>query len=79
MAMDELGTLDRVERLLRLTGYVNSDPSFTEQHLVINGASKLMIAVFGDDAGLAARTAIGVAQLPLGVSVEVEAILRLRT
>ena len=78
MVMDEVGTLDRVERLLRLTGYVNSEPTFSDQHKVINGASKIMLALFGDDAGLAARSAIGVAQLPLGVAVEVEAIFKLK-
>jgi enamine deaminase RidA (YjgF/YER057c/UK114 family) len=71
----ELGSLDRVERVLRVTGYVNSDPDFTDQHLVINGASQLFVDVFGD-AGWHARSAVGMASLPLGASVEVEAILR---
>ena len=53
----EIGTLDKVERILRLTGYVNSDPTFTDQHLVINGASQLMVDVFGP-AGMHARSAI---------------------
>lgn len=61
-------------RVVRITGYVNSDPDFTEQHLVINGASRLVLDVFGE-AGRHARTALGVAQLPLGSSVEVEMIL----
>lgn len=73
----EVGTLDCVERVLRVTGYVNSDPSFTEQHLVINGASQLFVDVFGP-AGMHARSAVGMAQLPLGSSVEVEAILKLK-
>jgi enamine deaminase RidA (YjgF/YER057c/UK114 family) len=73
----EVGSLDRVERILRITGYVNSDPSFTDQHLVINGASQLMLDVFGD-AGWHARSAIGMASLPLGASVEVEAIVKLK-
>lgn len=73
----EVGSLDRVERILRVTGYVNSDPDFTDQHLVINGASQLFIDVFGE-AGRHARSALGMAQLPLGTSVEVEAIVRLR-
>jgi enamine deaminase RidA (YjgF/YER057c/UK114 family) len=73
----ELGSLDRIERVLRLTGFVNSDPDFTDQHLVINGASQLMLDVFGE-AGWHARSAVGTAQLPLGSSVEVEAILRMK-
>jgi enamine deaminase RidA (YjgF/YER057c/UK114 family) len=74
----QLGSLDRVERVLRITGYVNSDDAFTEQHLVINGASQLVRDVFTGDAGRHARTAIGVAQLPLGASVEIEMILQLK-
>jgi enamine deaminase RidA (YjgF/YER057c/UK114 family) len=77
LVRQELGSLDRVERVLRLTGYVNSDPDFTDQHLVINGASQLMLDVFGED-GWHARSALGMAQLPLGSSVEVEAILRMK-
>lgn len=73
----EVGSLDRVERILKLTGFVNSDPTFTEQHLVINGASQLLIDVFGE-AGWHARSAVGMASLPLGASVEVEAIVKLR-
>jgi len=77
LVRQELGSLDRVERMLRVTGYVNSDADFTNQHLVINGASQLFVDVFGD-AGWHARSAVGMAQLPLGASVEVEAILKLR-
>jgi enamine deaminase RidA (YjgF/YER057c/UK114 family) len=69
--------LDRVERVLRITGYVNADPDFTDEHLVINGASQLVRDVFGD-AGRHARTALGLAQLPLGSSVEVEMILKIK-
>ena len=71
-----VGSLDAIERVVRITGYVNSDPDFTDQHLIINGASELVRAVFGD-AGRHARTALGMAQLPLGSSVEVEMILQL--
>lgn len=74
----EIGTLDRIERVLRITGYVNSDPTFTDQHLVINGASQLVRDVFGE-AGRHARTALGMAQLPLGSSVEVEMIFQLKS
>lgn len=70
-----VGTLDQVERVVRITGYVNSDADFTEQHLVINGASQLVRDVFGE-AGRHARTALGMAQLPLGAAVEVEIILK---
>lgn len=72
-----VGSLDRVARVLRTVGYVNSDLDFTEQHLVINGASELLREVFGDD-GVGARTALGLAALPLGSSVEVDIVLRLR-
>ncbi|MEM1093729.1 MAG: RidA family protein [Bacteroidota bacterium] len=74
-----IGSLDRIERVLRITGYVNSDADFTEPQLVINGASKLAIAVFGEDAGIGARSAVGVAQLPRGASTEVEMILKLKS
>jgi enamine deaminase RidA (YjgF/YER057c/UK114 family) len=67
------GSLDGL-RVVRITGYVNSDADFTDQHLVINGASRLVRDVFGE-AGRHARTALGMAQLPLGASVEVEMIL----
>ena len=77
LVRQELGSLDRIERMLRVTGYVNSDPDFTDQHLVINGASQLFLDVLGD-AGWHARSAVGMAQLPLGASVEVEAILKAR-
>lgn len=72
-----IGSLDKVDRVLRLTGYVNADLDFTDPSLVIHGASELLHEVFGD-AGKHARTALGMAQLPGGTSVEVEAIFRLR-
>ena len=74
----EVGSLDRVERMVKVLGFVNSDPDFIEQHLVINGASQLFVDVLGPDAGVGARSAVGMASLPLGASVEVEAILRLK-
>lgn len=73
-----VGSLDRIDRVLRTVGYVNSDLDFTEQHLVINGASELLREVFGDE-GIGARTALGLAALPLGSSVEVDIVLQLRT
>ncbi len=72
-----VGSLDRVERVLRVTGYVNSDADFTDHHLVIHGATDLLIELFGEK-GKHARTALGMAQLPLGSSVEVEMILKLK-
>jgi enamine deaminase RidA (YjgF/YER057c/UK114 family) len=73
-----IGSLDRIERVVRITGYVNSDPTYTDQHLVINGASQLVRDIFGE-AGRHARTALGMAQLPLGASTEIEMILRLKS
>src|SRR6185295_6431683 len=70
------GDLDRIVRVVRLTGYVNSMPDFIQQPEVVNGASDLMVEIFGD-AGRHARSAVGVASLPSGVSVEVEAIFEL--
>ena len=67
----------RIERVLRITGYVNADPDFTDEHLVINGASQLVRDVFGE-AGRHARAAVGVAVLPLGAAVEADAIVAVR-
>lgn len=69
-----LGDLDQVHRVVKLTVFVASDPAFTQQHLVANGASELLAEVFGDQ-GVHARSAVGVATLPLGSPVEVEAII----
>ena len=69
-----LGSLDRVERVVKLGGFVNSTPDFTDQPKVVNGASDLMLEVFGE-AGKHARAAVGVPALPLGVAVEVDAIV----
>jgi enamine deaminase RidA (YjgF/YER057c/UK114 family) len=71
------GDLDRVKRVLRLGGFVNCMPDFTDMPQVVNGASDLMVQVFGD-AGRHARAAVGVSSLPLGVAVEVEAMFELR-
>jgi enamine deaminase RidA (YjgF/YER057c/UK114 family) len=72
-----LGSLDRVERIVKLGVFVNSAPSFTDQPKVANGASELMQDVFGE-AGRHARSAVGVAVLPLGVAVEVDAIVAVK-
>ena len=70
------GDLDRVVRCVKLTGFVNSMPDFTDQPKVMNGASDLMTEVFGES-GRHARAAIGVNTLPLGVAVEVEGIFEI--
>lgn len=72
-----LGSLDRVERVVKLGAFINSTADFTDQPKVANGASELMVAVFGD-AGKHARSAVGVPSLPLGVAVEVDAIVAVR-
>ena len=81
VAIDILGTLHaatgnltRIRRLVKLLILVNSSPTFTEPHLVANGASELFTTVLGNEAGPHARSAIGVAQLPFGSCVEVELI-----
>src|SRR5258708_968748 len=70
------GDLDRVRRCLRLGGFVNCTPDFTEMPQVVNGASDLMVELFGD-IGRHARAAVGVSSLPAGVAVEVEAIFEI--
>jgi enamine deaminase RidA (YjgF/YER057c/UK114 family) len=68
------GDLSRLARVVKVVVFVNSAPDFTEQHLVANGATDLLARVFGD-AGRPARSAVGVAALPLGFAVEIEAIV----
>lgn len=68
-----VGDLDRVTRIVKVVGFVNADPDFTDVHKVVNGASDLITDVFGER-GKHARSAIGMGTLPLGVAVEVEAI-----
>jgi len=70
------GDLGRVRRVVKLTGFVNSAPDFTDQPKVVNGCSDVFVAVFGD-AGRHARSAVGVAALPLGVAVEVEGVFEI--
>jgi len=70
------GDLNRVKRIVKLMSLVNSTPDFTEQHLVTNGASELIAEVFGDQ-GKHARSAFGVAQIPMGACVEIEMIVEL--
>ena len=68
-----VGDLSRVKRIVKLMSLVNSTAEFTEQHVVTNGASELLVEVFGD-AGKHARSAFGVAQIPMGACVEIELI-----
>jgi enamine deaminase RidA (YjgF/YER057c/UK114 family) len=70
----ELGSLDAIKRVVKITGYVNSAPGYSEQHLALNGASELLVEVLGE-AGKHARAAVGVAELPLKAAVEIEAVV----
>ena len=69
-----LGDLDRVKRIVKLVGFVNSAPGFTDQPKVVNGASDLFVEVFGDK-GRHARSAVGMVELPGGIPVEIELIV----
>ncbi|WP_375290861.1 RidA family protein [Qipengyuania sp.] len=75
--LEQAELLDRVERIVKLNVFVASSPEFSDQPKVANGASDLMVEVFGD-AGKHARAAVGVAALPLGAAVEVDAIVALK-
>ena len=68
------GDLNKVKRIVKVMSLVNSTPEFTEQHLVTNGCSELLGQVFGSQVGAHARSAFGVAQIPLGACVEIELI-----
>jgi len=70
----EIGELDRVRRVVKLLVLVNSDPEFGEQPAVANGASDLLVGVFGPERGAHARSAIGMGALPFGIPVEIEGI-----
>src|SRR4051794_18903625 len=72
-----LGSLDKVVRLVKVLGMVNSTPEFGDQPLVINGFSDLMVEVFGE-AGKGARSAVGMGALPRGIAVEIEAIFQVK-
>ena len=85
IAVDLLGTLqaacgdlERVSRIVKVMSLVNSAPTYTEQHLVTNGCSELLGEVFGPTVGAHARSAFGVAQIPLGACVEIELIAELK-
>lgn len=70
----EIGDLDRVRRVVRVFGMVNSTPDFTDQPAVINGCSDLLVEIFGDR-GRHARAAVGMASLPIGIAVEIEMVV----
>ena len=74
-----LGSLDRVERLVRTFGMVNATPDFRDQPRVINGFSDLMVDIFGEDAGKGTRAAVGMSSLPGGQAAEVETYWLVRT
>jgi enamine deaminase RidA (YjgF/YER057c/UK114 family) len=72
---DALGSLDKVKRVVKVFGMVNSAPGFGDQPKVIDGFSDLLVEVFGETAGKGARSAVGLAELPFGIPVEIEMIL----
>jgi enamine deaminase RidA (YjgF/YER057c/UK114 family) len=72
---EELGELDRVSRVVKLLGFVNSAPGFVQQHVVMNGASDVLISLFGER-GRHARSSVGMSELPMNIAVEVEMIVQ---
>lgn len=77
-ANNALGGLDRIERIVKLQGFVSATADFTDHPAVINGASDLMVEVFGTDIGSHARAAVGMGSLPLGVAVEIDAVIAVK-
>lgn len=73
-----IGDLDNVTKIVKLLCFVNSDPSFVETYKVANGASDLLIKMFGEDRGAHARSAVGMATLPFGISVEIEMVIEVK-
>lgn len=71
---ETIGDLDRITRIVKLLGFVNSGPGFSQQHVVVDGASSFLIELFGDR-GAHARSSVGVAELPFNIPVEVEMIV----
>jgi enamine deaminase RidA (YjgF/YER057c/UK114 family) len=76
---NELGSLDRVRRLIKVLGMVNSTPDFRDHPAVINGCSELFAEVFGNENGIGARSAVGMGSLPGNIAVEIEAIFELNS
>lgn len=70
---EELGSLGLVTRIVKLTGFVNSAPGFTQQHVVMDSASNLLLSLFGNQ-GVHARSSVGVAELPMDITVEIEMV-----
>ena len=77
-AISLVADLDQIERVVRVGGFVNCAPGFTAIPGVVNGASELLIKIFGDVNGKHARTAVGVAELPLNAPVEIEMVVQLK-
>jgi enamine deaminase RidA (YjgF/YER057c/UK114 family) len=77
--VDALGSLDGVERWVKVLGFIRSAPDFADQPSVLNGFSDLVVEVYGEERGLCARSAIGTSDLPLGMPVEVEAVVAVRS
>ena len=77
-AISLVAELDQIERVVRVGGFVNCAPGFTAIPSVVNGASELLIKIFGDVNGKHARTAVGVAELPLNAPVEIEMVVQLK-
>ena len=73
----QLGSLNKVARVVKVLGMVNASPNFEEHPLVINGASELFVSVWGPEAGVGARSAVGMASLPSNIAVEIEMIVEL--
>jgi enamine deaminase RidA (YjgF/YER057c/UK114 family) len=76
--MNALGDLDRVTGIVKMGGFINADSDFTELPYVLNGASDLLVEIFGEKKGIHARSAIGVSTLPGGASVEVELVVQFK-
>ena len=74
---DHFGTLDRVKRVIKMFGMVNSTPEYEKHALIINGCSELFAKIWGEENGIGVRSAIGMGSLPLNVAVEIEAIFEL--
>jgi enamine deaminase RidA (YjgF/YER057c/UK114 family) len=75
-AINSVADLNKIEQIVKVTGFISGGPDFTQQSAIMNGASDLLLEIFGD-AGKHARTSIGVASLPVGAPVEVELLVRL--
>ena len=75
---DEVGSLNKVKRLIKTTGMVNSSADFTQQPEVVNGCSQVIVDIWGDDFGKGARAAVGMASLPRGAICEIEMIFELK-